>query len=106
MLGSGTLLPQRVLLQEVLCGIVSIPTPLPFGPDLGDGGYPALMELRSKHAKAFAKQFGTRGEVAVLCFLAVLSGRVREPPASRQRGFWNKPRESLPPTFREYAPIL
>ena len=56
----------------------------------------ALLELRAKHAQAFAKQLGSRGEVAVLCFLAVLSGRVREPPARREHGFWNSPRESLP----------
>ena len=58
------------------------------------------MELRTEDAEAFAKQPGARGEVAVLCLLAVLSGRVREPPASRQRGFWNRPRESLPPRVR------
>ena len=99
MLGSCKLLPRRVLLQQALCGVVAIATPLSLGADLGDGRYLGLMELRTEDAQAFAKQPGARGEVAVLCFLAVLSGRVREPPARRERGFWNNPRESLPPTL-------
>ena len=67
--------------------MVAIATPLSLGADLGDSGYLALMELRTEDAQAFARQPGARGEVAVLCILAVLSGRVPEPPARRERGF-------------------
>ena len=99
LLGSGKLLPRRVLLQQALCGVVAIATPLSLGADLGDGRYLGLMELRTEDAQAFAKQLGARGEVAVLCLPALLSGRVRKPPANRQSRLWNSPCESLAPMF-------
>ena len=45
---------QRVLLQQALCGMVAIATPLSLGADLGDGSYLGLAKFSPKHFEAFA----------------------------------------------------
>ena len=103
MLGSGTLLPQRVLLEEALCSVVQIATTLKFGADLGDSRYLAPTELRTENAQAFAQQFGPCGDIAFGCVASSLSWNVGQPPAGSERRLRDRPRELLPATLSEGA---
>ena len=103
LLGSGKLLPRKGLLQQALCGVVAIATPLSLGADLGDGRYLGLMELRTEDAKAFAEQLRPCGEIAFGCVASSLSWSVGQPPASSERRLQDRPRELLPATLSEGA---
>ena len=81
----------------------AIATPLSLGADLGDGGYLALMELRPKHAKAFAEQLGPCGEIAFTCVVSILGWSAGQPPTCSERRFRDRPRELLPATLSEGA---
>ena len=91
------------MLQQALCGIFAIATPLSLGTDLGDGGYLGLMELRTEDAEAFAEQLGPCGEITFACVVSILGWSVGQPPASSERRFRDRPRELLPATLSEGA---
>ena len=103
LLGSCKLPPRWVLLQQALCGMVAIATPLSLGADLGDGRYLGLMELRAEDAKAFAEQLRPCGEITLACDGSILGWSVGQPPTSSERRFRDRPRELLPATLSEGA---